>query len=107
MAYAEYPKALYGAKGWDDLEDRRRVHNEAEESAARAEGYRTLGEIDADKANAALDAAPKVAAPEAAKPAPTKPAKKQAAPKVAAPEAAKPAPTKPAKKQAAPKVAAQ
>jgi hypothetical protein len=42
--FVEYPKALYGPKGWDDLADCWRVHNAEEEADARADGYKTLAE---------------------------------------------------------------
>lgn len=44
MAFAEYPKALYGPRGWGDLDDCRRVFTAEEEAQARAEGYRCLSE---------------------------------------------------------------
>ncbi|MDE2439564.1 MAG: hypothetical protein KGP14_00965 [Betaproteobacteria bacterium] len=53
----EYPKMLYGPKGWDDLSDSRLVADADEEEKARSEGYDDLGPV-ADEANsAAADAA--------------------------------------------------
>lgn len=49
MVYVEYPKALY-LHGWDDLDACVTVQDEAEESAARAEGYRSLAEPVAEPA---------------------------------------------------------
>ena len=43
MKSTEYPKQLY-RKGWDDLSDSVVVENEAEEDAARAEGFKMLSE---------------------------------------------------------------
>lgn len=45
MVYVEYPKALYGPRGWDDLDDCMTVHDEVEEIEARDAGYKTLPEI--------------------------------------------------------------
>lgn len=41
---SRYPLALYGPKGWDDLDDKIRALDAAQESAARARGYSTLDE---------------------------------------------------------------
>jgi len=39
----EYPKMLYGPKGWDELTDCRLVAGADEEEAARTAGYGDLG----------------------------------------------------------------
>ena len=52
MAYTEYPKALYGAKGWNDLDDMVTVRDADEEKAARANGYTPLGALDEVRAPA-------------------------------------------------------
>ncbi len=41
---AEYPKALYGPKGWGDLNDCVTVKDAEGEKIARAGGYGDLGE---------------------------------------------------------------
>jgi hypothetical protein len=40
----QYPKVLYGRKGWEDLADFIVVSNEDEEKKARANGYAALNE---------------------------------------------------------------
>lgn len=42
---SEYPKRLYGPRGWNDLDDFRRCLNAAEENEARDAGYKTLPEL--------------------------------------------------------------
>lgn len=49
MEFHEYPKQLY-RKGWDDLSDSVVVENEAEEEAARAEGFKMLSEDGGEEA---------------------------------------------------------
>ena len=43
MKSTEYPKQLY-RKGWDDLTDTIVANDEAEEEAARADGFKMLSE---------------------------------------------------------------
>ncbi len=43
MKSTEYPKQLY-RKGWEDLTDTIVANDEAEEEAARAEGFKMLSE---------------------------------------------------------------
>lgn len=45
MEYNEYPKMLYGPKGWGDLNDCQMVQDAAEEKAARKKGYADLGAL--------------------------------------------------------------
>lgn len=41
----EYPKMLYGPKGWSDLNDCQMVQDATEEKAARKKGYTDLGPL--------------------------------------------------------------
>lgn len=43
MKHAEYPKQLY-RQGWEDLTDTIVANDEAEEEAARADGFKMLSE---------------------------------------------------------------
>ena len=43
MKSTEYPKQLY-RKGWDDLSDSVVANDEAEEEAARADGFKMLSD---------------------------------------------------------------
>ncbi len=45
MEFIEYPKQLY-RKGWKDLSDTIVVNSAEEEDAARADGFKMLGEAD-------------------------------------------------------------
>lgn len=45
----EYPKMLYGPKGWEDLSDMVTVLDADEEYKARADGYRMLNEPETDE----------------------------------------------------------
>lgn len=42
----EYPKMLYGPKGWADLNDCQMVQDADEEKRARKKGYADLGPLD-------------------------------------------------------------
>ena len=48
MKTNEYPKQLY-RKGWDDLSDTIVANDEAEEEAARADGFKMLSEEDGEE----------------------------------------------------------
>ena len=43
----EYPKMLYGPRGWGDLDDCRLVLDAAEEKAAKKKGYADLATLPA------------------------------------------------------------
>jgi hypothetical protein len=46
MERNEYPKMLYGPKGWADLNDCQMVQDADEEKRARKKGYADLGPLD-------------------------------------------------------------
>lgn len=49
MKSTEYPKQLY-RQGWEDLTDTIVANDEAEEEAARADGFKMLSEEDGEEA---------------------------------------------------------
>jgi hypothetical protein len=45
----EYPKALYGPSGWDDIQDHVVVFDKAQEESVRKLGYDDLAKVEAKK----------------------------------------------------------